>query len=65
MINEFSVSPRPSNNKARHTFCIFRILAVFVQAVVVSPKNVIRILGYRRRISVGSELIEIHVESVG
>ncbi len=37
MINEFSVSPRPSNNKARHTFFILLILAATTAAVYVSP----------------------------
>ena len=37
MINEFSVSPRPSNNKARHTFFILLILAATVAAVYISP----------------------------
>ena len=37
MINEFSVSPRPSNNKARHTFFIFLILAATAAAVYISP----------------------------
>ncbi len=35
MINEFSVSPRPSNNKARHLFFIFLILAATAAAIYI------------------------------
>lgn len=37
MINEFSVSPRPSNNKARSLFLVFLIAAAILAAVYISP----------------------------
>ena len=37
MINEFSVSPRPSNNRARHLFFIFLVLATTTAAIYISP----------------------------
>ena len=39
MISEISVSPRPSNNKARHLFFILMILTVTAAAIYLSIQN--------------------------
>ena len=45
MISEITVSPRPSNNKARHLFFILMILAVTAAAVYLSIPNYKGIIG--------------------
>ena len=45
MISEFSVSPRPSNNKARHLFFILIILAVTAAAIYLTLTTYRSIVG--------------------